>query len=596
MLDIARQLSPIRNTTQAESVQDLAIEQVKHFGLDPNTAYGQALQTLATQLYHSNVSLHQLWQMTLSQLGQLDTHDRIAYFNAKRFLCFQLAKLLDSMQNPMRSLYQSLTTHQPHCAARGVFPLFDNVSALFSATPVIARTATYLFACTQWIEDAFNGREPLHEIYSRLLNPTSISLANHIVDIECGERAHEYMAWNFNSGMAAVDGLLAHLIGYEDIILVSRNVYGGVYQLIQDWYGKGSNLNVAIEWFDGYDKTAFARALASVQQRYADRLTQQRQIYVYLESPCNPHGYVLDVPAISLCAHQHGWMVICDETVGTPFLHPSLKRADARERPDFVIHSYTKDLCGTGTTTAGVVIGRNELMFMPKGERQTLVLNSGQSTTVNWDETLFWNVYYIKGAFLAADQAFEVLNGMKTYELRMLQKAINTLTLATALDWHPQIQVHCAALSHHPNHAIFTQVMHLGLPAGLFTIDFEALAFAGDYSLFYQFLDSLEPALGMQVSLGQTHTTALCPALTSHSELDKSALAQAGITPTTVRISVGLEDPRTLLHHLQRSAQLTLDAAYPGFSQAFARAHSVDALYQQTYLQVHRAFIEHRPE
>ena len=133
--------------------------------------------------------------------------------------------------------------HDPNqSATKGPYPIFDNVTALFSATPVITRTATYMYACTEWVEDAFKGREPLLEIYSRLLNPTSISLANHIVDLEAGPLSGEYLAWNFNSGMAAIDATLANLVGYQDVVLSSRNVYGGTYQLLHDWYGKHSNL------------------------------------------------------------------------------------------------------------------------------------------------------------------------------------------------------------------------------------------------------------------------------------------------------------------------------------------------------------------
>src|SRR5439155_968783 len=166
----------------------------------------------------------------------LDRRDRIAWFNAKKFLCFQLAKLLDTLQNPFRFSYQSLVESQSNRLAKGPYPLFDNVTAIFSSTPVIARTATYLYACTEWIDDAFQGREPLLEVYSRLLNPTAISLANHIVDVECGPLSGEYMAWNFNSGMAAIDATLSHLLGYQDIILSSRNIYGGAFQLLHDWY------------------------------------------------------------------------------------------------------------------------------------------------------------------------------------------------------------------------------------------------------------------------------------------------------------------------------------------------------------------------
>src|SRR5205823_601220 len=292
---------------------------------DPKTDLGRTLAQLAGHIYRANIELHHLWELTTSQLSSLDRRDRIAYFNAKKFLCFQLAKLLDTLQNPFRHAYQSLVESQAGRLAKGPYPIFDNVTAIFSSTPVIARTATYLYACTEWIDDAFQGREPLLEVYSRLLNSTSISLANHIVDIECGPLAAEYMAWNFNSGMAAIDATLSHLLGYQDIILSSRNIYGGAFQLLHDWFGRPANLNIGVEFFDGYEVAAFQKGFEGVRARFGERLNSGRQIYLYLESPCNPHGYVLDVPAICEAAHGLGITVILDGTVGTPFLSQPLR-------------------------------------------------------------------------------------------------------------------------------------------------------------------------------------------------------------------------------------------------------------------------------
>lgn len=590
-----RQLSPLRNTTRAGDIETLAEEQARHFGIDPTTEYGATLTRLASTLYNTNLAVHDLWRITMDSLKDLDRSDRIAWFNAKRFISFQLAKILDNLQNPMRATYQSITTHNGGFTPKGAYPLFDNVTALFSASPVITRTATYLFACTEWVEDAFTGREPLHEIYSRLLNPTSISLANHIVDIECGEKANEYMAWNFNSGMAAIDGILSHLLGRDDIVLASRNIYGGSYQLLHDWYAKHSNLGVTLEWVDGYDADSFNAAMDAAAKKYADQLAQGRHLYVYLESPCNPHGFVLDVAGICRAAHTHGWTVITDTTVGTPFLHPVLRRKDPMERPDFVVHSYTKDLAGSGITTAGVVIGRNESMFLPKGDSTDITLPNGKTRTVNWDETLFWNVYYVKGAFLDSDKAFDVLNGMKTFEMRVLNKTINTTTLARIFDAHPDINVSCPVLESSPNHQMMKEHMHLGLPAALFTIDMEGAEGRPPVprETFKQFFDMLEPAIGMQVSLGQTNTVALCPSMTTHSEMSEKAQREAGIMPTTTRISVGLEDPRLFIAHVQRAAELAIDPVHPGFSSHFPSPEEIDRIYRETYLDIHRRFVEH---
>jgi O-acetylhomoserine/O-acetylserine sulfhydrylase-like pyridoxal-dependent enzyme len=592
-LRVARELSPRRSTSTATDVDSLVAEQLAHFSIDPKTEMGATMGRLASHVYRANIELHQLWDLTTRELASLDRKDRIAYFNAKKFLCFQLAKLLDTLQNPFRHVYQSLVENQGTRLAKGPYPLFDNVTAIFSATPVIARTATYLYACTEWIDDAFQGREPLLEVYSRLLNSTSISLANHIVDIECGPLAGQYMAWNFNSGMAAIDATLSHLVGYQDIILSSRNIYGGAFQLLHDWFRKPSNLNVAVEFFDGYDGPAFQAALETTRTQYADRIKAGRQVYIYLESPCNPHGYVLDVPAICQAAHENGITVILDATVGTPFLTQPLRQENAAERPDFLIHSYTKDITGSGATTAGVVIARNERMFIPKNDSVTATDLSGRSVTYRWSDTLFWNVFYVKGAFLDADKAFEVITGSRTLDLRMLRKAISTTVLARFLAGHPQIHVKCNALETNENAAIRKRVLRLGLPAPLFTIDFERAGL--DRATFTRFFDCLEPAFGHQVSLGQSNTVVLCPALTSHSEMSAEDLRRAGIAPSTIRIAVGDEDPRQLIAHFIRTTELVINPERPAFTEAFMKAREIDDLYQSTYLEAHTRWLKSQP-
>lgn len=577
-----RRLSPRRKTTTATDVPGLVAEQLAHFGIDAATPFGQTLARLAGRLYEVEGDLDQLWHVTLESIDTLDRSDRIAWFNAKKFLSFQLAKLLDTLQNPSRRSYQSLGFGPSTLSAKGPYAVFDNVTAIFSANPVIARTATYIYACAEWIEDAFQGKELLLEIYSRLLNPTSVSLANHIVDLEAGPHAREYMAWNFNSGMAAIDATLSHVLGRDDVLISSRNIYGGAHQLIHDWFARPGNLDIGVETFDGDDTAAFLDCWRRVEKKYADRFAAGRRAYVYLESPCNPHGYVLDVPGICREAHRLGQRVMLDATVGTPFLIRPLQQADPAERPDFVIHSYTKDLSGTGTVIAGVVIGRNEDMFIPKGD------SAGGNS---WDQTLFWNVYYVKGAFLNADAAFEVLQGLRTLEVRMLAKCINTLILARFMNAHPTINVHCNALPRDSNSPLRERLLFLGLAAPLFTIDMQGIP----RDAFQRFFDCLAPTFDHMISLGQSNTIVSCPALTTHSELGAAALAEAGITPTTIRFAVGDEDPKDLIAHFISAARLAIDPCVPGFSGKFPSSKEIDALVRDTYLDVHRRYIESKP-
>jgi O-acetylhomoserine (thiol)-lyase len=577
-----RKLSPRRNTTEAVSVSELVAEQLVHFGIDPESEYGRVLGRIAGRLYETQDDVERLWHETLRTIDRLDRSDRIARFNAMKFLSFQLAKSLDTLQNPFRRSYQSQRYAPATLAAKGPYAVFDNVTAIFSANPVIARTATYIYACAEWIEDAFRGKEPFLEIYSRLLNPTSISLANHIVDLEAGPYAGEYLAWNFNSGMAAIDAVLSHVLGRDDILITSRNIYGGAHQLIHDWYAKPANLEIAIETFDGHTADDFLACHERVRQRYADRLAAGREVYVYLESPSNPHGYVLDVPAICREAHRLGLRVLLDATVGTPFLCRPLQRDDPAERPDFVIHSYTKDMSGTGSVIAGVVIGRNEDMFLPKGE---------SAGGVSWENTMFWNVYYVKGAFLNADGAFEVLQGLRTLEVRMLAKCINTQILARFLASHPEITVHANCLPGNPNAALKEKLLFLGLPAPLFTIEIDKVP----REAFQRFFDNLAPTFDHMISLGQSNTIVSCPALTTHSELSFEELRRAGIGPTTIRFAVGDEDPHDLIAHLVHAARLTIDPTTPGFSKQFMSPGEADALVWECYLEAHRAYVESKP-
>lgn len=574
-IERARILSPVRNSSTATNIKELVAEQLDHFEIDANSDQGLHLARVAESLYSCQGEVEDLWNLAQSSMQELERSDRIALFNAKKFISFQIAKILDTFQSNFRKSYQGLGESGATLAARCAYPILDSVTALFSATPVIARTATYTFACADWIADAFEGKEFMLQVYSRLLNPTSITLANHIVDLECGAEADEYMAWNYNSGMAAIDATLSHVLGREDILIANRNIYGGTHQLIHNWFAKTSNLNIGVEHYDGFGVNEFMACWHDAKKKYSDQLSEGRKAYLYIESPCNPHGYVLDVPALCKSAHAEGLRVIIDATVGTPALHRPLLHPDPDCRPDFLIHSYTKDLTGTGSVIAGGVIARNEDMFIPKG-------------MPGWDNTMFWNVYYIKGAFLSADSAFEVLQGMRTLHLRMLSKCINTEILAIYLNSHPDIRVNCNALPDHSNFELKEQLLAHGLPAPLFTFDMESIP----RESFRRFFDVLEPAYSHQISLGQTNTTISCPGLTTHSELSKQEQKEGGIYPTTIRISLGCENPRDLIEHFAAAAKLTIDPIVPGFSKQLMPTSDVERLIKETYLKRHERYIE----
>jgi len=573
-------LSPLKDRSMGGDVDGLVAEQLNHFGIDPDTEHGAKLGALARRLYECGEDADEVWVTTQRALAQLDRADTTALFNAQKFLSFQCAKVLDTLMNPWRATYQSLGMDASSTSAKGPYAVFDNVPAIFSASPVVVRTATYSYASAEWVREAFCGKELMLDIYSRLLSPTSVALANHIVDLECGALAPEYFAWNFSSGMAAIDATLGHVLGYEDVLVRSLNIYGGAFQLLHQWYGKASNLNVAVETFAGHTGEDAKACWEAAAAKHAGRLGRGRKMYVYLESPCNPQGYCLDVPAICKAAHRSGLRVILDSTVATPFLQQSLQRKDPEERPDFVIHSYTKDFAGAGAALGGVVIARTADMFAPKG-------------SPGWEDTMFWNVYFVKGAFLDAQAASDIMLGAKTLVMRMLAKCINTSILAAFLDAHPLFEVQCNSLPGNPNAGLRESQLRFGLPAPLFTANIVDGAVSRE--AFTAFFDGLEPAFSQQISLGQTNTLINCPALTTHSELDEGALDAAGLKPTTVRFAVGCEDPKDLLAGLMSSARTNLDPACPGFSAKFMAPADVDDLVRKVYLDAHTAYLDAKP-
>ena len=175
----------------------------------------------------------------------------------------------------------------------------------------------------------------------------------------------------------------------------------------------------------------------------------------------------------------------------------------------------------------------------------------------------------------------------------MLTKCINTQILARFLDHHPDISVHCNLLAGDPNSGLREKLTFLGLPAPLFTIDFERANISRE--AFQRFFDNLAPTFDHMISLGQSNTIVSCPALTTHSQLPPEELRRSGIPPTMIRFSVGDEDPRDLLFHLVYASRLAIEPIVPGFSDGFPTVAEANALVQKAYLDTHRRYIESKP-
>jgi O-acetylhomoserine/O-acetylserine sulfhydrylase-like pyridoxal-dependent enzyme len=182
------------------------------------------------------------------------------------------------------------------------------------------------------------------------------------------------------------------------------------------------------------------------------------------------------------------------------------------------------------------------------------------------------------------------MQGMKTMTMRMLTKCINTKIMADFLNSHPNTNVNCNWIESDSNSRLRESHLYLGLPAPLFTFDMGNLP----REAFQRFFDSLSPMFGHMISLGQSNTIVSCPALTTHSELSETALAQAGMTPTTIRCAVGDEDPLDLISHFLNAAKQTIDLCEPGFSDRFMSIEEAKHLIRKHYVDTHKAHVENQ--
>jgi len=188
---------------------------------------------------------------------------------------------------------------------------------------------------------------------------------------------------------------------------------------------------------------------------------------------------------------------------------------------------------------------------------------------------------------------YDVLTGMKTLEQRMLSKVINTIVFASFLDSHEDFNVNSHAVKGNENYALREKCLTNGMPSSLFTVDMERSGIGRD--TFSRFFDGLEPGLSLMVSIGQCNTMVLCPALTSHSELEPEAMAEARIYQTTMRISMGNENVKDLIAAFVNSARTHIDVVNPGFTNKFMAAEQVDALVEEVTLDIYKKQLAIQP-
>lgn len=311
--------------------------------------------------------------------------------------------------------------------------------------------------------------------------------------------------------MSAISTLMLMNLSAGDKILTHFSLYGGTQELFQ-------------HILPSFGVTAIIADLRD-PNKAEDALRADHSIrMLYIETPANPTIQCVDIAVLTEIAKRRGLVVACDNTFATPYLQQPF-----RYGVDFVIHSTTKFLNGHGTAIGGVLVGRDLEFMRNKGSRFFKTLG-GNSNPFD---------------------AFLLVNGMKTLEVRMERHCQNAMEVARFLDRHPAVaRVNYNGLPSHPDHAVAKKQMRH--PGAMMSFELKGGLDAG-----IRCMNRLAMCL-RTVSLGTCETLLCHPASMTHKSVSPDMRAQYGITDGLIRMSVGMENVQDILFDLDEALTSTL--------------------------------------
>ncbi|OLY93607.1 methionine-gamma-lyase [Cnuella takakiae] len=371
-------------------------------------------------------------------------------------------------------------------------------------TPIYA-TSTYLFDTAEQGMRRFSGAEEGY-IYSRWGNPTFTEAEQKIAALETFGLKMEAKGILHASGMAAIATLMLGVLKPGDKILTHYSLYGGTEELIH-------------KVLTGVGITPIIADLRNPQLAEDALKTDPAIRMVYLETPANPTLQCVDLEVLIGLAKQYGKLVACDNTFATPYLQQPFKFG-----ADFIVHSTTKFLNGHGTAIGGALIGRDiELM-----------------------KTAVTKTHRLLGGNANPFDAFLLINGMKTLEVRMDRHCSNAQQVAEFLEGHQAVgRVNYTGLPSHPDFALAQKQMRAA--GGMLSFELKDGFNAG-----VAFMNKLQMCL-RTVSLGTCDTLLCHPPSMTHYSVPLEQREQYGITDGLIRMNVGIENIQDILADLEQA-------------------------------------------
>ena len=408
---------------------------------------------------------------------------------------------MGNMSNKQFKGFSSLAVHGGHVKD----PMYAHL------TPIYA-SSTYVYDEAEQGMRRFSGKEEGY-IYSRWGNPTMNEAelkiaAMETFGIENEGKPLEAKAILHASGMAAISSLFIATLKRGDKVLTHFSLYSGTQDFLKSLLEPLEVEAIIVDLRD------LALAEKCLKEDPAIKL-------IYLETPANPTLQCVDLEALSHLAKQYGKLTACDNTFATPYLQQPFKYGI-----DFVLHSTTKFLNGHGTAIGGVLLG-TDIEFMKTRATKTHRLLGGNSN---------------------AFDAFLLMNGMRTLEVRMQRHCENASQVAAFLNNHPAIaKVNYNGLTDHPDYEVSKrQMKHAGA-----MMSFEL---KGGFDAGVKFMNALQMCT-RTVSLGTCDTLLSHPASMSHSSVPREHRLAYGITDGLIRLSVGIENIEDILEDFDQALQ-----------------------------------------
>ena len=382
----------------------------------------------------------------------------------------------------------------------------------------IYQTTSYVFRDSQHAADRFGLADP-GNIYGRLTNSTQDVLEKRVAALEGGSAALALA-----SGAAAITYTIQALAAGGGHIVAQKTIYGGSYNLLAHTLPQ---YGIETTFVDVHD-------LAELEGAIRDNTRA-----IYIETLGNPNSDIPDLDQIAAIAHRHGLPLVVDSTFGTPYLIRPIEHG-----ADIVVHSATKFLGGHGTTMGGIIIEAGTFDWSASGKYPNIAAPNPSYHGVSFYEAVGPAAFvtYIRaillrdtGAAISPFNAFLLLQGVETLSLRLERHAANTRAVVKYLREHPQVEkVNHPSLPEHPDHALYEKYFPNG-GASIFTFQIK-----GGQEAAWKFIDSLE-IFSLLANVADVKSLVIHPASTTHSQLTEEELADQGIYPGTIRLSIGTE-------------------------------------------------------